>query len=117
MYFEGRELNSYAQPVLPSSLHEGEVYFAVNYVDRQMLVPLLETLVFIGKNLEAGDIAKVYFQDIISYQKGVPYQWEANDETGNFFCASEDEINHIFTYEQLLNELMKCSLRRASTKQ
>ena len=116
MYFEGRELNSYAQPVLPNELHEGEVYFALNYVDSQMLVPMVDTLVFIGRNLEAKDIAEVYFQDIVSYQEGVPYEWEANDETGTFFCASEDQINHIFTYEQLLNELMKCAARRVSTK-
>ena len=52
MYFDGRDLKSYAEPVSSSELQEGQIYFSINYVDDEMLVPVIETLVFIGKNLE-----------------------------------------------------------------
>jgi hypothetical protein len=54
VYFDGRELKPYAEPVSSNELEEDAVYFAVNYVDDEMLIPLMETLVFIGRNLEPG---------------------------------------------------------------
>jgi hypothetical protein len=101
VYFDGRELKPYAEPVSSNELQEGAVYFAVNYVDDEMLIPLMETLVFIGRNLEPGDVGTVYFQDVESYREGVRYGSDA-----------ENELGHIFDYEQALDGLMHCSLRR-----
>jgi hypothetical protein len=36
MYFEGRELKEYAEPVSANELSEGKIYFSVNYVDDDM---------------------------------------------------------------------------------
>jgi hypothetical protein len=58
---------------------------------------------------------KYYFQDAVSYQNGVPYDWDAKGETGTFFSGSVNDINHFFIYDQLLNELLKCSLRRTAS--
>jgi len=71
LHFEGRDLKNYVEPVSASELREGEVYFAVNYVDNEMLVPIMEPLVFIGRNLESGDVSRVYFQDVESRREGV----------------------------------------------
>ena len=71
MYFEGRELSASAEPVSSTELQPGEIYFAVNFVDNEMLIPIMETLVFIGRNLEPGDIGKIYFQGIESHREGV----------------------------------------------
>jgi hypothetical protein len=113
VYFDGRDLKSYAEPVSSSELQEGQIYFSINYVDDEMLVPIIETLVFIGKNLEPGDIDDAYFQDLISYKEGVTYNWESDEGAATFYSGSMNALNHIFNYEHLINELMKCSLRRS----
>jgi hypothetical protein len=53
--FEARSLKPYGECVKSSGLVEGETYFAVHFVDDQMLVPEIDPLVFIGRNLEHGD--------------------------------------------------------------
>ena len=69
MYFEGRELKEYAEPVSATELREGDVYFALNYVDCDLLVPVVETVVFIGRDLEPDDVGQVYIQDVESYRE------------------------------------------------
>lgn len=112
MYFKGRELKSYAEPVSSSELREANVYFAVNFVDDEMLIPKMETLVFVGRNLEPDDVGKVYFQDVESYREGVRYGSHSQDEWAMFETGSENELGHIFDYEKALEVLMWCSLRR-----
>jgi hypothetical protein len=113
MHFEGRELKPYGEPVSTAQLQEGEIYFAVNYVDDDMFIPVMETLVFIGRNLEPDDVGQTYFQDVESYREGVPYSWTAdNDGSASFLSGSETELNHIFKYEQALDEMLRCSIRR-----
>ena len=112
LYFEGRDLKPYVEPVSSEQLQEGTIYFAVNYVDREMLIPTMETLVFVGRNLESGDKGRVFFQDVRSYRKGVKYDWEATDAIGTFYSGSENQIGHIFEFEQALDNLLRCLLRR-----
>lgn len=110
--FEERELKPYAEPVIASSLMEGEIYFSLSYVDDDMLIPTMETLVFIGNDLEGGDHGMVYFQDIHSYREGVRHASATDESYANFYKGSANEISHIFEYESFLSELMKCALRR-----
>src|SRR6266568_7075214 len=110
MHFDARELKPYAKPVTNDQLKEGEVYFTVNYVDDDMLIPIIETIVFIGRNLEPDDVGQVYFQDVESFREGVPYSWDSDDGRAKFQTGSENEIGHIFDFEQALNALMRCSL-------
>lgn len=116
MNFEGRELKPYAEPVSAAELREKEVYFAVTFVDDDMLIPVMETLVFIGRNLELNDVKEAYFQDIHSYREGVPYDFEADDGNATFYSGPEDELNHIFTYEHALDVLMRCALNRRKVR-
>src|SRR5437870_5785774 len=121
MYFEGRKLESYDEPVVSTDLREGEVYFAVNYVDDDMLIPIIETLVFLCKNLKPDDVGKAYFKDVESYCQGLPYdcdedksstEVDVNGGSASFYSGPENELHHIFKYEQALEELMRCLLRR-----
>ena len=112
MRFEERELKPYAEPVTASELKKGDVYFAVNYVDDKMLIPTMETLVFVGRNLDPDDVGKIYFQDIDSYLQGIRHDSASADDHIMLSCGSENETKHIFTYENALDELMKCALRR-----
>jgi hypothetical protein len=110
--FDGRELQSYAEPVSSTELREEAIYFAVNYVDDEMLIPSMETLVFIGRNLEPGEVGRVYFQDVQSYREGFRYDSDSEDELAKSETGSENEIGHIFDYERALEVLMRCSIRR-----
>jgi len=112
MYFDRRELPPHAEPVSSTDLKAGDVYFAVNYVDDEMLFPLVETLVFVGRNLEPGDVGRVYFQDIESYREGVKYGAHLEDDWAKFEVGSESDLSHIFSFERALEVLMRCSLRR-----
>lgn len=116
MRFEERELPSYAQPVLSADLKEGSIYFSLTYVDHDMLIPTMETIVFIGRNLQPGDSGQVYFQDIDSYRRDVRFESATDEDCAQFSTGSDKEVNHIFEYDKALEELMKCSLRRQKVK-
>jgi len=112
MRFEAQELKPYAEPVPASRLVQGSVYFSVTYVDHQMLMPTMEPLVFAGENLNPSDVGRVvYFQDAVSYRRGIRHDSPAEDEA-TFFVTPEAEIKHMFEYEGALHELLRCALRR-----
>jgi hypothetical protein len=116
MHFESRELKPYAEPVLGSDLKEGSVYFFVNFADEAMLLPTIQPVVFIGRNLDANDPGVVYFQDVDSYRQGARYNLPDKNKNAIIYSGSEDETGHVFEYEQALEELMRCALRRRKAK-
>ncbi|HEX9982474.1 MAG TPA: hypothetical protein VGF69_04350 [Thermoanaerobaculia bacterium] len=73
MRFEARELKKYAEPISASDLEEGAVYFALTFVDEEMLIPHVETIVYVGANLDGTDGNRVYFQDIDSFKAGTRF--------------------------------------------
>jgi hypothetical protein len=115
--FERRELKPYAEPVPAKNLKEGSIYFFINYADDAMLLPTMEPVVFIGRNLDKDDDGVVYFQDIDSFRKGISYGSATEDEQATFHSGSQLETGHVFEYEQGLDELMRCALRRSKAKQ
>jgi hypothetical protein len=115
LHFEERALRPYAEPVSIDELAEGEVYFTIQYSgpDRDGLFPIMETLVFVGFNLGEEDVERrVYFQDLGSYQAGIRYGTATSQDKSQFYAQEPRHLNHIFKYENALNELLKCSLRR-----
>ncbi len=116
MQFKGRQLKSYAEFVLASELKEGQVYFCVRYCDEEMLIPKMEPLVFIGLNLEPGDVGRAYFQDLDSYEQGIRHD-SSNPEAEDALFQSFQEtpsghVGAILEFEPALECLMSCSLRR-----
>ncbi len=111
MRFEERELAPYALPLSSEQFKLGNVYFSVQYADEDLLVPIVETLVFVGRKLIAEDGDLFYFQDVESYGQGIRHNSVEADKA-QFQLGEEGKIHHIFEYEQALEELMKCSLRR-----
>src|SRR5215472_13336451 len=110
--FEGRQLKPYAEPIVPEELREEEVYFSLQFVDEEMLVPILAPLVFVGRNLAEGDVDLMYFQDYESFGHGLRYSSADADELAEFHVFGPKDISHIFEYEHALDELMRCALRR-----
>lgn len=111
MHFERRELKSHAEPVSAAEVEVEATYFSVQFIDGEMLVPELEALVFIGRDLAPDDQGILYFQDAGSYREGIRFE---SAETSNavFYAQRDNEINHIFEYERALDVLLACSLRR-----
>jgi hypothetical protein len=119
MHFE-RELKSYAEPISSAQLKEGSIYFFVNFADSELLIPTIEPVVFAGRNFEPDDVGRVYFQDVYSYREGIRYDMPepaSEESSAEFHTGSEDELGHVFEYEQALDVLIACSLRRQKSIQ
>lgn len=71
MRFEARDLKDYAEPVSLKALRINGVYFSVQFLDEEMLIPILNPLIFLGRNLCKGDHGLLDFQDFDSYRQGV----------------------------------------------
>jgi hypothetical protein len=114
MLFQGKDLRPDPEPLSPNQLRKGSVYFALHYPDEARLIPVMLTVVFIGRNLEAGDKGKLYFQDYHSYYEGFHYNSPDRPSwTTSYVPQSEIELNDVFEFDQMLDEMMRCSLRRA----
>jgi hypothetical protein len=123
MYFEGRELKPYGEFTKASDLVVGRVYFRVSYLDQDMMIPELVPLVFIGRNL-SSEHPGLYYQDAESFLAGK--RWgQTNDEPigpddddagdrseGWFETESERTYSQVFEFDQALDGLLACSLRR-----
>jgi len=108
MLFEERDLKPYAEPVSANELKKGSIYFSVTFIDENMHIPVIETLVYVGKD----DNGLLLFQNVESYRQGVCYDSATGNNHAAFFQTSEDQLNAIFEYEHALDELMRCLLRR-----
>lgn len=127
MRFEARDLNPWADHVRPADLVEGHVYFRVGFLDRDMVVPELEALAFVGRDLHPEGEG-LYFQDAASYLRGYrfplvdvnPFPMDpeaasvtfANDE-GWLEVERPGEYAGAQLYDDALNSLLRCSLDRA----
>jgi hypothetical protein len=100
-----------AESICPHELQIGEVYFSVQFVDDDLLIPIVEPLVFIGRELMLDDAGILYFQDAESYRDGIRFESSSSDDT-SFFAQAENEVKHIFNYGGMLQVLEACSLRR-----
>ncbi|HUN89509.1 MAG TPA: hypothetical protein VMU28_11990 [Terriglobales bacterium] len=78
-----------------------------------MLIPTMETLVFLkwGDNSEGERVA--IFQNIDAYRAGIQFETaKQSQEWEGFLCQPTNQLNAIFDYEHALENLMSCSLRR-----
>ena len=110
--FEERELKPYAEPIVESQLKEGEIYFSVIFLDDEMLIPVMEPRVYIGRKQDSSGDGKLYFQDIESYRRGIRYGSAEGDEEATFQTGAG---RFMFEYERALDVLLACSLRRRKT--
>lgn len=102
----------YAEPVLFSELRLDEVYFMLNYFDDEMLVPDLQTLVYIGRDLKGENDGMLYFQDYESFAEWGAFP-KPNDGSGTIVRFMADKITCIFELDKAINILQQCQKRRA----
>jgi hypothetical protein len=128
MRFESRELKAYLETVPAEQLAVGQVYFRVSFADRDLAVPELESVVFIGHDLHP-DGPGLYYQDVTSYLEGRRFSptdlagtdvfpldpnldsvgWEDDSSRFEF---ERTEASNVCTFDEALEQLMVCSLRR-----
>lgn len=112
MTLRSAELKPYAEPVSASMLLPQETYFMLTYLDVDMLVPEMKTLVFLGRGIEGTGNASLSFQDIESYATLGTYP-NHTQGTGDLYTCAEDQLNNIFALDKAIDELKRCALRRA----
>jgi hypothetical protein len=112
MIFEGRELKPYAEPVSPNVLKEKEVYFVLQYLDEDCLIPIMEPMVFLGWEKSEDGSRAACFQTAHSYEGGVRRESVTDQQQEEFLTQPADQLNFIFDFEHALSNLMLCSLRR-----
>ncbi len=112
MKFGGRDLPPYAEPVKAADLDVGDCYFSVTFADTEMTIPLIESMVFVGRDLEPGDAGLLYFQDVESFREGTQYN-DSDEASGvRLFVCSPNECSAIFVFDRALDELLRCAVRR-----
>ena len=110
--FPATELPPYAEPILPEDMQEGRVYFALQFLDRDGLVPHLYPLFFLGNDLDGDTRNMRFFQDFDSYIAGVRYGGHREEDSACFQVYGPEEGKHIFNFESALKVLMRCALMR-----
>ena len=126
MRFEARDLKGFVDHVKAAGLVVGRPHFRVTFIDQDMVIPDLEALVFIGRNLHPEG-AGLYFQDAESFLAGeridpaklgsLPAVEETTDrftfEIGDqrIDVYPEREEARVLDFEGALESLMRCSLR------
>ncbi len=114
--FPATTLKSYAEPVSQTDMKQGRVYFALQFEDPDLLVPLLQPLIFLGHNIDGDDPSLRWFQDFDSYRAGVRYENSDPEERGSFHVYGTDEGKHIFEYRRALERMMWCEMSRNETE-
>jgi hypothetical protein len=92
----------------------GALYFKLTFAGDDLLVPTLMPVVFAGRNRKPDDDGIVYFQDYESYRKGIRYVNAGSDNRATFERFSESDCSCVFEYEDALDELQRCFLRRTT---
>lgn len=111
MKFE-RDLPEYPQSIDVTNLREGTLCFRIVYNDREMLVPSLKPVVFVGRDLEAEDQGIVYFQDYDSYRDGVRYDSPPGHPQAEFETFEASQRTVMFSFENAIDDLLLCLMRR-----
>jgi hypothetical protein len=127
MRFEARDLKGYVDHVKAADLVVGRPYFRVCFIDKDMVIPGLEAVVFIGRNLHP-DGPGLYYQDAASFLSGARFEpaelepFPKADVAGHahFTFAIGDqwidvypdrEAAGVVDFDGALESLMHCSLR------
>ena len=120
--FETRTLKPRADYVRSDQLRNGETYFIVDYADSDLLVPEMQAVVFVGRDVELSVSGHLYFQDMHSYRDGLRVDDEyRNDEPVEEFRGFLHKFAEVqpavMDFENAIDELLRCYLRRrASTR-
>ena len=105
-----------AKSVRASDLVKGATYFIVSYTDKDFLIPIIETLVFLGRNVRGEPNGKLYFQDAESYVHEGPYPQTTTDQQ-ELFTFPDHGLGSILELDETVEELQRCLARKQQRQQ
>ena len=94
-----------------SQLEVGRTYFSVAYTDKWMVMPVIDSLVFIGRDLRGKRDGTLYFQDAASHERDGPMPLRPS---GNFnvVTTEPEPPPNLFDIDGVIDELSRCLARR-----
>jgi hypothetical protein len=99
-----------------SVLTEGKIYFMVWYCDHEKLLPYIDSLAFIGKNLEEEVVRDTwYFQDTGSFFElgAFPNNKPGDGRISRLYRLHEEDLFQVVDAEGLSEEVLKFQARTA----
>ena len=91
--------------VQPDRLRVKQVYFMISFLDRDMRVPEIATVVYLGRDIFHENDAKHYFQEYSQFVEG-----SARREAA-IIAAAEDNLMNFFDYEGASQLVRMCGIR------
>ena len=95
-----------AEYLNPSQLKIGNVYFRVEFVDRERTIPRLTPWVFAGRDLDGATRGDLFFQDYESYRRGAKFD---SASSASFEIIGEADGVGVFEFERALDYLQHCA--------
>jgi len=97
-----------------STLVIGRTYFRLTFADRDLTMPGVEPLIFLGEVMEEGGAKGFVFQDTGSYvQYGSGLEGDEQHEDIAMYFMPESEIGALYDVHELAEEIGE-SAKRAS---
>lgn len=91
----------------PDQLKEGECYFEISFWDTQSDIPCIETWIYVGKNLLAGESSDDlwYFQDPESFIKHGSFVNLSDNTEYDVITADADAVRGFYNFGGLREAL------------
>jgi len=98
-----------------SALIVGRTYFRLTFADRDLTMPGIEPLVFLGEVMDDGGTRGFAFQDTASYvQHGSGLEGDEQDEEIVLYFLPESEIGALYDIDELTGEIAGAAQRAVS---
>jgi hypothetical protein len=98
-----------------SALIVGRTYFRLTFADRDLTMPGVEPLVFLGEVMDEGGTRGFAFQDTASFiQHGSGLEGDEQHEEIALYFLPESEIGAIYDIGELPAEIAESAKRAAS---
>lgn len=98
-----------------STLVVGRTYFRLTFADRDLTMPGVEPLIFLGEVMEEGGSNGFVFQDTASYiQYGSGLEGDEQPEDVAMYFLPESEIGALYDISELAEEVAEAAKRAAA---
>jgi hypothetical protein len=99
-----------------SALIVGRTYFRLTFADRDLTMPGVEPLVYLGEVVDDGGMRGYAFQDTASFvQHGSGLEGEEQHDEIVIYFLPESEIGALYDIGELTTEIAEAAQRAASS--
>ena len=99
----------------PSSLVIGRTYFRLTFADRDLTMPGVEPMVFLGEVADEGGMHGFVFQDTVSFVlHGSGLEGEEQHEDIVLYFMADSDVGAMYDVEELATEMAESARRAVS---